>query len=950
GEREFELHLQDWFIPTLYQNGDDKRLLKKTTVETVEIAAWHNLRPSQLEHAFFGRARELWELERWMLQGVQRITIAGFDGQGKTALAIELAYWLQQKGWFEKLIFIDYKAFQGVDAVSYAVSSLAMVLDENLLDAQAAQAALAKVSSFIILDNVESLQAETLAELLTVVSQWSQHARIVLTTCQISGFNHADFPIQNSLVHRHKSLEGLGEADAVAYLQYLLSLRSEIDPDVTHDIECSNQDYARLLGLVRCHPLSIQILAYLLKNKGLAQIEKDLAALPESPDNPVLALLPLFIAHLDEKTQQYLPLLGVFQGGAMEDMILKVMGLTTVSESPEVVKARKFLTAVQNNDTQMIARIVAKESANIDIPEDIEVPQELIEQLQPLMTGDVVNMLAAELKKVPQQQSAEGVDDSIWHDLKQHLLSTDLIQAEQVFGQTYLHFHPTLSAALASDNAEFRQRHQDNYYEFSDYLYFEDDKNPLKAHTIAKYELPNLLFALKGALEDASDDAVEFLTKITMFLDGFGLQRDLDQFNQQAEKLAQQVGTDNWFINKSRRGEQLYDAGHYAEAAEIFTEISNNLDSDSSYRHCVVLNFLGRCFNRQGQAESAIACYQQGLDIAKQLEQNVNIQCQLYADLADVLTEIGDYQQAKTACEQSLAISEQTGDAKAEAITKGQLGTLALAQEDLVEAEKCYQAALASFHLLNESGHEATALYQLGMLYQTTEEWDAAEHAYQKSAKMKEAEGNLVKAAEIWSHLAIITENMGKLADAEAWYRKAIEVDKQFNNAEGVASGLNNLANLLLNQPGRLAEAQQLAQQCLEIFKTLDPSTAEIWKVYYILEQVADKQGDLQTAKHYRALSQQAKANFAGTRYELKREHSELILGTVAAISNAEIRKELEAQMKTAPDQWNNFKTALQQILAGERDEEILCEPLDLEDSMIVYAILEGIENPDSLS
>ena len=45
---------------------------------------------------------------------------------------------------------------------------------------------------------------------------------------------------------------------------------------------------------------------------------------------------------------------------------------------------------------------------------------------------------------------------------------------------------------------------------------------------------------------------------------------------------------------------------------------------------------------------------------------------------------------------------------------------------------------------------------------------------------------------------------------------------------------------------------------------------------------------------------------------------------------------------------WTNL-AAIRRILAGERDADALCESLDPEDSMIVEAILAGIEDPSSL-
>jgi tetratricopeptide (TPR) repeat protein len=866
GEREFELHLHDWFIPALYQNGQDRALLKKATLEPVESVIWHNFSANQLDNKFFGRARELWELEGWLLQGAKRITIAGFGGQGKTSLAIELGQWLWQKGWFKKVVLVDYKAFQGVDAVSYAVSSLGLVLGESLLDAEAAQKALAQVPILIILDNVESLASDPLAELLTVATAWSENCSILLTTRQVNGFAHADYPTQGSLIHRHLCLDGLRESDAVTYLQYLMSLPPAPDPNLPTD-DRRYRDYARLLRLVHNHPLSIKVISNLLKSQRLTRLEKRLDKLmAKLPDNPVLASLQISIERLDAEAQQLLPLLGVFQGGAMENMLLAIT----------------------------------------------EIPEEKWAKLRPLLE------------------------------------TTGLIQVESLpnIGVPYIQFHPSLTTALQSDYQEdLRHRHQRSYYEFSVRLYVSDRKNPLEIRAIVKHELPNLLFAVKGALTEATDYAVEFVDKVNKFLNNFGLQRNLEQLNQQAAKLAEDVGSQKWFLSKTGVGEQFINVRNYTKAANIFNEILTGLGNTASYNRCLTLGRLGRCFRAQGQTESATDYFQQALDIAQQLEQNQIVQHQtaaLYIDKADVLRDMGRYAEAQEAYEQSLTIIKKIGGDKIEkAVVLGQLGKLALDQGNLSEAEKLYKRALDIFKSIHEPINEATCWHQLGDVYQKATQLELAEQAYRQSANINEVQGNLAAAANTWNNLAVLTEKMGKLIDAEAWYRKAIEVFKDIGDNIGESTCLHNLASLLQNQPDRLPEAQQIAKQALAIFNNLDPATVEIWKTYEVLAQIADKQGNTQEAKKHRYFARQTKANFPGTQYELKQKYSELILA-VTQCENVVIFEDDNEELK-------NLKTAIQQILDGERDVDFVCEPLDLEDSMIVYAILEGIANPDSL-
>jgi len=588
-----------------------------------------------------------------------------------------------------------------------------------------------------------------------------------------------------------------------------------------------------------------------------------------SPDNPVVASLQLSLEKLDAEVQQWLPLLGVFEGGAFWGALVAITELSQ---------------------------------------------EQLLKLLSALYTTGLIHPIPI---------------------------------AENVL---YWQFHPTLAPVLWSrldptQQAPLRQRYQQFYYRLSRTLYHEDDRNPLFARAVVKQELSNLLAAVKGALADGSDEAVEFVNYVNRFLGHFGLQRDRAVLTQQAATLAGVRGSDAWYLSKTNQGQQLLDNGHYAEAATLFTELLETLTT-LSYQRCLTLGWLGRCLKQQGQAAEAITCYQQELAELDQLEPFDSVVRQkgvAHDELADALRNSGQFEPAQQHYEQSLAIADQHSDHRQVAVVNGQLGTLALLQGNLAEAEQRHQTALELFQQLHEPLGEATAWHQLGYVYQEAQQWDAAETAYRRAAHLWEAQGQLQSAATTWNNLAILTKNMGKWTEAEAWYRKAIEVDKQFGNAKDVARGLSNLADLLQNQPERLTEARQLAEQALAIRQTLDPAAAEIWKSYGLLALIAEKQGDGAAAKAYRRLSRDAKMSYAGTRYELEREHRDFILTVIAAVTDAEVRQVLETALDSAPEDWKNIAHAIRQILAGERDAEVLCEPLNFREAPIVVAILEGL-------
>jgi len=174
---------------------------------------------------------------------------------------------------------------------------------------------------------------------------------------------------------------------------------------------------------------------------------------------------------------------------------------------------------------------------------------------------------------------------------------------------------------------------------------------------------------------------------------------------------------------------------------------------------------------------------------------------------------------------------------------------------------------------------------------------------------------------------------------------KAIEAGKAIGDLTGLSKRLSNLADLLQQDPNRLKEAQQLAEEGLAIDKTLDPAAAEIWKTYGLLAVISDKQGDSAKAKDYRRLSRTARANFAGTAYEL-RQHAPLIEAVVMAVADPAVREQLEPVLENMISRgWQNLIAAIRQILDGERDEDILCERLNSMEYLIILAILGQVKS-----
>jgi CHAT domain-containing protein len=179
-----------------------------------------------------------------------------------------------------------------------------------------------------------------------------------------------------------------------------------------------------------------------------------------------------------------------------------------------------------------------------------------------------------------------------------------------------------------------------------------------------------------------------------------------------------------------------------------------------------------------------------------------------------------------------------------------------------------------------------------------------------------------------------------------AWYqaggditRKALQGFQTIGDKYSESKALLNLAVLLTNQPNRLLEAHQLATAALAIDRTLD-STPEIWKTYILLAKIVTTQGETDTAKEYRQLARTTKVAFAGTQYELQ-QHESFIAAVVAAVGDKAAQAELEPILTQGVEKGRGqIVAAIRRVLAGEREVEVLWDDLDLDDSMIIAAIL----------
>jgi tetratricopeptide (TPR) repeat protein len=544
-----------------------------------------------------------------------------------------------------------------------------------------------------------------------------------------------------------------------------------------------------------------------------------------------------------------------------------------------------------------------------------------------------------------------GFTSEQWQRLRLALEQTGLVQVEVLENITppFLRFHPTLAPVLwgrlsPSEQADIRSRHQQAYYELVSYLLDADSQTPHEARSIARRELANLLWAVKGLLKARSEDAVAFISQVSKFLYFFGLKQDLVFLTGHLNQLVDIVGSNDWYLSLSIQGEQLFYSGQYPAAVTVFTEILQGLNSEQSFNRIKTLGLLGRCFRFLGQLIEATHCLQEALNLSAQLESSHNVKIQrgtCQSDLGDVLMDLGEFEKAKMAYQDALAIYEETGNLKGSAVTTGQMSILAMWQDDLITAIDLCHKALLTFQQLQEAEPEAATWHQLGMLFTRNQQWTDADCAYREAAKIFEQLGAAAGAASTYMQLGILNSVMNKPIEAENWYRKALQVYREVGDRIGESMTLHNLASLLAIQPNRLPEAHQLAIDALVIRQTLHPAVAKIWIIYELLAMIATAQNEPDKDKEYRYLARTTKSAFAGTQDELQ-QYAEFIELVIVAVGDTAAREQLlEPELVQMEENgWGQLVAEIRRVLAGEREVEVLWDNLDLDDSMIIAAIL----------
>ncbi len=903
-----ELHLQDWFVPVLYQEEEDPQLIREVPSERVrEVLAKQRTSslgelPAAPAHGFVGRSRELLAAER-LLARERYAVLRGEGGEGKTTLAAELARWLVATQRFDRAAFAALDRHGDARAVLHALGGQ-LVVDFASKAGQDAGRALLEVEralverrTMVVLDNMESVlppepgapagafEPEVLEKVLELARRLAGagETRVVFTSRQALPAPFADNHVVIGRLDRREAIDlvadVLGEEEAAPQAD---------DPGESED------EVAGLVDAVGCHARSLVLVAREVAASGVrhatARLTEIMAALharhPDDRERSLYASVELSLRRLPTGMREAIRPLGVFQGGGHLAAMAQVLGI------------------------------------------DLEKPEP-------------IHAIAASLVRVGLAEPLE-------------------------YG--YLRLDPALGPLLTSElgepeRAAARDRWARAMAGFTGFLYklaFGDD--PRMVAVLTSLDLANLLGALEHLAATAEAElAVGVATQIEGQLQFLGRPKALARASRARAVAAAKLG--GWSharcLADSQAVDRLLDAGRFPEAIAAARAVLARAQAAgegaygaAAYDTALAHLRVGRAVRMGGDAASALAFLDQARDRLQRLAGAGNLNAAAMASAAitetgDCLRALGRLDEAVLAYEEAINLDEQRGAERDVAVGKIQLGTVWLFKGQYREAVEAFEDARRTFEQLSEPRTVAVSWHQIGMVHKEAGNHEAAEKAYQASLRINVQTADRSGEANTLGELGNLYRRMGRVEEAVSFYRQAATVFGELQNpaAEGRQHG--NLAYTFF-QLRRHDEARReilLAIECGQPFG----HTAEPWKAFAILaniERAAGNAGAADVARSraieaYLAYRRDGGENLGGGG-EIFRLVEEAIAGD--QIQPAEGQLAALGSAANLPAHLKPLLPKLQAILRGARDPALAADPdLDFDDAVELTLLLESL-------
>jgi tetratricopeptide (TPR) repeat protein len=910
-----ELRLDDWFVPVLYQEKDDPQLFKSTpakqTLADFQAALATRLGelPPIPETGFIGRSRELLALQR-LLRQERYAVLRGQGGEGKTALAAELARWLVRSQQITRVAFVSVETHSHRAAVLDAIGrqlvgpAYSVATYDSLEKATLpVERALVEQATLLVVDNMESLLPPPYIESSPVLSEEAgrELAAILQLCARLNGkgdtrllfTSREALPAPFAAGRQQRDLHRLERDDAVKLVERALNADGG---DGGGASDAAREQIEQLVEAVHGHARTLALLAPALRSRGVEATRESLVQLmaemeqkfPGSREQSLFASVELSLRRLSPENQERARVLGMFHGGVDLDALRQMMQW----EEAEVAALAGELIATG------------------------------------LATRNPYNHLSLNPALCP-------------------YLRGRLVIAER----------EALTARWVEAMGAYVR-----------FLNQQQGQNAEVAATLTGLELPNLLALLDLVQRQEDAEAtIALATSLYSLLQRRGKPRLLARLGQVRDAAAKELArrlVDSWshanFEASATRIELQLAAGQLSYALEAAQALLQRTQaagveaySDADYDLAMAFWLLGRVLKTVGESEQAlpllIDARQRFEAVAKERTSRdaVLMASKCLAERGACLLALGRLVEAAAAYEENIQRAEQLEDSRQVAVGKGQLGSVRLAQRRYPEALAAHAEARQRFTALDEPGTVAVTWHQTGMVYQEAGKPHAAEAAYRNSLAINVQLGDVAGQASTLHQLGnLYGDVLDRPDDAAGFYRQAADRFVEGRDEANEGATRSNLADTL-RRLGRLDEARQEIRRAIDCNAQFGHAS-EPWTSWSILDDIETDAGNTAAAAEAKG---KAIACYLAYRREGGENHSgsgRLSLDVTQALRDGDPAQAATLLQQLAADpeaaKLLPFIGALQALVAGSRDPALADQPgLDYTMAAEILLLIESL-------
>ncbi|CAF1144573.1 unnamed protein product [Adineta steineri] len=233
-----------------------------------------------------------------------------------------------------------------------------------------------------------------------------------------------------------------------------------------------------------------------------------------------------------------------------------------------------------------------------------------------------------------------------------------------------------------------------------------------------------------------------------------------------------------------RLGELLIKMGQFSKAQEVYEALLHQTSDESG--KASIYNQLGSIKDNQGEYSEALTYYEKSLAIYQEtLPYNHLSLGNSYNNIGVVYYNVGDYPKALSSHEKALAIQQQSLPSNHPDLgaSYNNIGIVYRNMGDYPKALSYYEKALAIRQQSLPSNHpDLGASYNnIGVVYNSMGDYPKALSSHEKALAIRQQSlpSNHPDLGGSYNNIGLVYENMGNYSKAHSFYERAVEIGQQ---------------------------------------------------------------------------------------------------------------------------------------------------------------------------